>query len=107
MVKFVAIYKQPVDKVAFDHHFNEVHAPLCAVVPNLLKMEVTHFTATPRGGEPDIHLMCEMYFADKDAMMAGLMSEAGAATSKDAREFARDIFSGYFAEGSIPFGAAV
>jgi uncharacterized protein (TIGR02118 family) len=38
MVKFVAIYKQPADKDAFDKHFDEVHTPLCDQVPNLLGM---------------------------------------------------------------------
>jgi uncharacterized protein (TIGR02118 family) len=97
MVKFVAIYKQPADKAAFDKHFEEVHTPLCHAVPNLLKMEVSRFTGTPRG-ESDIYLVAEMYFQDQQTMMASLMSEAGGATAKDARVFAKDIFSGYFAE---------
>ncbi len=99
MVKFVAIYKQPADKAAFDKHFDEIHAPLCDQVPNLLAMEVTRFTGTPRG-ESDIYLMAEMYFADKATMMDSLMSEAGAATAKDARAFAKEIFTGYFADVS-------
>lgn len=97
MVKFVAMYKQPADKAAFDKHFAEVHTPLCHAVPNLLKMEITRFTGTPRG-ESDLYLMAEMYFSDKETMMSSLMSEAGGATAKDARVFAKEIFTGYFAE---------
>ena len=106
MVKFIALYKQPADKAAFDQHFNEVHAPLCHQVPNLLKLEVTRFTGTPRG-ESDLYLMAEMYFADKQTMMDALMGEAGAATAKDARAFAKEIFSGYFAEVQEPASVGV
>ncbi|MEB3285478.1 MAG: EthD family reductase [Candidatus Sericytochromatia bacterium] len=100
-MKFVALYRQPEDKTAFDTHFNSVHVPLCEAVPNLLKMEVTRFTGTPRG-ESDIYLMAQMYFADQKSMMEGLMSEAGKATAKDARAFAGEIFSGYFGEVQAP-----
>lgn len=97
MVKFVALYKQPQDKAAFDQHFNEVHTPLCHKVPHLLKLEVTRFTGTPRG-ESEYYLMAEMYFADQQTMMSSLMTDEGKATAKDARAFAADIFSGMFGE---------
>lgn len=100
MVKFVAIYKQPEDKAAFDQHFDTIHLPLCDLVPNLLGLEVTRFSTSPRGEEPEMYLMAEMYFANKEKMMEGLMSEAGAATAKDARVFGKGIFSGHFAEVS-------
>lgn len=97
MVKFVALYKQPADKAAFDAHFFGTHVPLCKAVPNMTDLKVTRFTGTPRG-ESDLYVMCEMCFADKDTMMAALTGEAGMATAKDARAFAKEIFSGYFAE---------
>jgi uncharacterized protein (TIGR02118 family) len=97
MVKFIALYKQPADKAAFDKHFQEVHVPLCHQVPNLLRMEVTRFTGTPRG-ESEYYLMAEMYFENQEIMMSSLMSDAGKATAKDARAFAGEIFSGAFGE---------
>ena len=97
MVKFIALYKQPADPAAFDKHFEEIHVPLCHKVPNLAKMEVTRITGTPRG-PAEFYLMAEMYFADQQTMMDSLMSEAGMATAKDARVFAKDIFTGMFAE---------
>lgn len=97
MVKFVALYKQPADRAAFDQHYFDIHVPLCKVVPNLLKMEVTRFTGTPRG-ESEYYLMSELYFADHQTMMDALMGEAGMATAKDARIFGKDIFTGIFAE---------
>ncbi|MEB3223703.1 MAG: EthD family reductase [Candidatus Sericytochromatia bacterium] len=104
MVKFIALYKQPADRAAFDAHFDGVHAPLCHLVPNLMKMEVTRFTGTPRG-ESDLYLMAEMYFESQALMMEGLMSDAGKATAKDARAFAGDIFSGYFGAVATPVPA--
>ncbi|MEB3330205.1 MAG: EthD family reductase [Candidatus Sericytochromatia bacterium] len=95
MVKFIALYRQPADKAAFDAHFDGVHVPLCHQVPNLVKLEVTRFTGTPRG-ESDLYLMAEMCFESQEQMMAGLMSDAGKATARDARAFAGDLFSGYF-----------
>jgi uncharacterized protein (TIGR02118 family) len=98
--KFIALYKQPTDKAAFDQHFNEVHTPLCLKVPNLLKLEVTRITGTPRGGESEYYVMAEMYFKDQATMMESLMTEAGMATGKDVRGFAKDIFTGLFAEAT-------
>jgi uncharacterized protein (TIGR02118 family) len=97
MVKFVALYKQPEDAAAFDKHFYGVHKPLCEVVPNLLKMEVTKVTGTPRGPS-EYYMIVSMYFENQQIMMDSLMSEAGMATAKDARAFAKDIFTGLFAE---------
>ena len=100
MVKFVALYKQPPDKAAFDQHFDQVHAPLCLKVPNLLKLEVSRFTGTPRG-ESEYYLMAEMYFADHKTMMDSLMTDEGKATARDARAFAADIFTGTFANVEV------
>ena len=97
MVKFIALYKQPADKAAFDKHFYEVHKPLCEKVPNLLKLEVTKITGTPRG-ESEYYMIVAMHFESQQVMMDALMSEAGMATAKDARAFAKDIFTGLFGE---------
>lgn len=95
--KFVAVYRKPADVEAFDAHFFGVHKPLCEAVPHLTGMVVNKITGTPRG-ESDLHMIVEMHFPDREKMMEGLMSEAGGATAKDARAFAKDVFSGYFAE---------
>lgn len=95
--KFVAVYRKPADVEAFDKHFFEVHKPLCEAVPHLTALVVNKITGTPRG-DADLHMIVEMQFEDREKMMEGLMSEAGAATAKDARAFAKEVFSGYFAE---------
>lgn len=97
MVKFVALYKQPADVAAFDKHFFEVHKPLCEKVPNLLKMEVTRISGTPRG-PAELYMIVSMYFETQEIMMSSLMTDEGKATAKDARGFAADIFTGLFGE---------
>ena len=106
MVKFLALYKQPADPAAFDKHFYEVHKPLCEKVPNLLKMTVNKVTGTPRGPS-EYYMIVAMQFADHQTMMDSLMSEAGMATAKDARAFAKDIFTGLFAEVADTAAAVV
>lgn len=97
MVKLVAIYRKPEDVEAFDKHYFEVHAPLAEKMPGLLKMEVSKIVGSP-AGESDLHLMAEMYFESKEAMMEALSSPEGRASGKDLRGFAGQIVSMHFAE---------
>jgi len=97
MVKLVALYKKPADAAAFEKHYTEVHAPLAKKMPGLRKMEVCRFTGSP-GGEAKFHLMAEMYFDDKAAMMAALGSPEGKAAGKDVMSFAGDLIHMMFAD---------
>ena len=97
MVKFIGLYKQPEDKATFDRHMTETHLPLCQKVPNLLKLEVTRISGTPRGPS-EFYMMVEMYFADQQTMMDAFATEAGMATGKDARNFEKGLFTGMFAD---------
>ena len=106
MVSFIALYKQPADAAAFDTHFYDIHKPLCEKVPNLLKLEVTKVTGTPRGPS-EYYMIVTMHFADQQTMMDALMGEAGMATAKDARVFASGIFTGIFGEAADAARAVV
>lgn len=97
MVKLVAIYRKPEDIEAFDKHYNEVHAPLAEKMPGLIKMEVSRIYGTPMG-ESDLHLIAEMYFESKEALMEALSSPEGRAAGKDLRGFAGQVVSMHFAE---------
>ncbi len=90
MVKLVAMYKKPADVEAFEKHYTEIHTPLAKKMPNLQKMEVTHFFGSP-GGEPKCYMIAELYFESKDIMMASLGSDEGKAAAKDVMGFAGDI----------------
>lgn len=97
MVKLVAIYRKPEDVEAFDKHYFEVHAPLAEKMPGLIKMEVSKVIGAP-GGESDLHLIAEMYFESKDALLEALSSPEGRAAGKDLRGFAGPIISMHIAE---------
>ena len=97
MVKLVALYKKPADMAAFEKHYMEIHTPLAKKMPGLRKMEVCRFTGSP-GGEARFHLMAEMYFDDKGAMLAALGSPEGKAAGKDVMSFAGDLIHMMFAE---------
>lgn len=97
MVKLVALYKKPADVAAFEKHYTEIHAPLAKKMPGLKRMEVCRFTGSP-GGEAKFHLMAEMYFDDKSAMMAALGSPEGKAAGKDVMSFAGDLIHMMFAD---------
>jgi uncharacterized protein (TIGR02118 family) len=96
MVKLVALYRKPADAAAFDRHYNEVHTPLARKMPGLKKLDVCRFFGSP-GGEPKFHLMAEMYFDNKETMMAALSSPEGKAAGKDVMSFAGDLVHMMFA----------
>ena len=97
MVKLVAIYRVPEDVEAFDKHYFEVHGPLAEKMPGLIKMEVGKVYGTP-AGESDLHLIAEMYFETKEALMEALSSAEGRAAGKDLRGFAGNVVSMHFVE---------
>lgn len=97
MVKLIALYRKPVDVAAFDKHYNEVHTPLAKKMPGLRKIEVARCFGAP-GGEPKFYLVAEMYFDNKEALMAALGSPEGKAAGKDVMSFAADIIHMMFAE---------
>lgn len=97
MVKLVAIYRKPEDIEAFDKHYFEVHAALAEKMPGLVKMEVSKVYGTPMG-ESDLHLIAEMYFETKEALLEALSSPEGRAAGKDLRGFAGQVVSMHFAE---------
>jgi uncharacterized protein (TIGR02118 family) len=96
VVKFVAIYKTPADKAAFDAHYKDIHAPLAQNMPDLRKFELSRFFGSPMG-EARYYLMAELYFDDEASMMASLGSPEGKAAGKDVMGFAGDIVHMMFA----------
>ena len=97
MVKLVALYKKPADVAAFEKHYTEIHTPLAKKMPGLRRMEVCRFTGSP-GGDAKFHLMAEIYFDDKAAMLAALASPEGKAAGKDVMSFAGDLIHMMFAD---------
>ena len=82
-VKMVVLYTRPDDPDAFDRHYLGVHMPLVREMPGLERAESGRFFAAADGGEKTYYRMAELYFADRDALNAGLGSEQGKVVAAD------------------------
>ena len=91
MIKLIALYKQPKDKVAFDEHYFNVHGPITEKIPGLQRMEVTKIVGTPMGKESEFYILCEMYYENHEALQNGMRSAEGKASGKDLMGFAGDL----------------
>ncbi|HEY3244044.1 MAG TPA: EthD family reductase [Phycisphaerae bacterium] len=96
MVKLIALYRKPADPAAFDKHYREIHMPLAAKIPGLVKMDVAKVFGSP-GGDPEFYQVAELFFENKAAMFSGLQSPEGAAAAKDVKNFAGEIIHMMFA----------
>lgn len=97
MVKMTALYKRPPDVDAFFDHYHNVHLPIIRRLPGLIKMELsTTFAFKGEPGNP--FLQADMFFADRDSLMAALKSEPGRESGKDAQEFAGEYVQVLFAD---------
>jgi uncharacterized protein (TIGR02118 family) len=87
-VKLVVLYTHPADADAFDRHYLDVHSPLVGKIPGLQRAEAGRIVAALDGGEQTFYRAAELYFADTDALQAGLGSAEGKATAADYRKIA-------------------
>jgi len=90
MKKLIALYKTPVDADAFVTHYRDVHLPLVAKIPGLVRTEVTMIDRTLLG-EPGSHMLVEMYFVDAESFKAAMKSPENAATGADLANFAKGL----------------
>ena len=88
MVKLVAMYKPPADAEAFDKHYFEVHMPLVAKIPGLVKSEVSKLKVLP-GTETNFYMMSEMYYENMDSFNVAMASPEGKASARDLMNFAK------------------
>lgn len=87
-VKLVVLYTHPDDPSAFDQHYFGTHAPLVRAVPGLQRFESGRFVAALDGSEQTYYRIAELYFADQEALQAGLGSDEGKATAADYQKIA-------------------
>jgi uncharacterized protein (TIGR02118 family) len=87
MPRLIALYNVPEDPDAFDAHYRDTHSAIVSRYPNVRDIRLTK----PMGvaGRPaPYHLMAEMVFDSAADLEEALMSEAGAESAKDLRNFA-------------------
>ncbi|MDQ3688544.1 MAG: EthD family reductase [Chloroflexota bacterium] len=87
MPRLVVLYKTPEDTDAFDAHYRDVHMPIVSRYPNLRDVRLSQLAGVG-GRESAYYLMAEMAFDSAAHLDDAVMSEAGAASAKDLRNFA-------------------
>lgn len=106
MVKLIALYKVPTNIAEFDDQYFNTHIPLAMKMPGLRKAEVSHVTGSPMG-QAQYHLMAELYFDNKEALDAAMVSPEGKAAAKNIMSFAKDVVYMMFADVEEKVPAAV
>ena len=87
MVKVLLLLGQPVDREAFNHHFERTHRPLLATLPDLEALRVNQVAGAVTGESP-FYLIVELEFSSENAMQTALNSESGQSMAKDFSNFA-------------------
>ena len=87
MPRLIVLYNTPEDTDAFDAHYRDVHMPIVSRYPNLRDTRLSKLAGVA-GREPAFYLMAEMVFDSASDLDEAIMSEAGAASAKDLRNFA-------------------
>ena len=98
MVKLVAVYRKPDDPEAFEKHYFEKHLPLANKMPGLVKCEIEKVTGSPVPNTETPYMAAHMYFENKAALQAAMMSEEGKAAAKDLGGFAGKYVRMFFTE---------
>jgi uncharacterized protein (TIGR02118 family) len=97
MSKLFALYRKPEAPAAFEEAYFGTHIPLVEKIPGLLRTNVHRITGAPRG-EPELYMITEMVFADKESMDAAMASPENLAAGKNLMGFARGLVTFVFAE---------
>ncbi len=87
MVKVVVLFGHPVDRSAFEQHFEEVYRPLLIRVPELEALDVYIVSGAAVGDSP-FHLVVELQFPSEKSMQTGLNSDVGRAMASELGQFA-------------------
>lgn len=89
MIKYIALYRTPVNPEAFDADYLTGHKPLIDGVPGLVRQEVAKVTRTFVPGflgEAEPYLIAELYFESAEAMKQAFRSPEWAAAGAQLTE---------------------
>lgn len=87
MYRVTISYGAPLDPDAFDDYYRTKHLSLVKEIPGLERFAAGPCDALD-GNAPASHYLAQLYFADRDAAAAGLVSEQGQAAAADIANFA-------------------
>ena len=101
MIILNAVYKKPIDKTAFQKHYNDIHLPLAAKTPGLIKSEIEFVSSVFIGEAEDYYMIARLYFENKETFKAAMKSEENQAAGKDLMNFAQGRVSLYVTENTV------
>ena len=87
MPRLIVLYNKPDDADVFDAHYRDVHMPIVSRYPNLRDVRLSKLAGVG-GRESAYYLMAEMTFDTAADLDDAIMSEPGAESAKDLRNFA-------------------
>jgi uncharacterized protein (TIGR02118 family) len=87
-VKLTVIYDNPADPELFEKHYTEVHVPLAAKVPNVLRAEMAKVFPKEDGSPTPKYRTADIYFSDYATAVAALATPEAGALLTDAMQLA-------------------
>lgn len=88
-ISLTVLYNQPEDKAVFDKHYDEVHIPLAAKLPQLQSFSVVRPGPGPDGSAPQYHLIATLAFPSAEALQESMGGPEGQAANADLGNFAQ------------------
>ncbi|GAB3261082.1 EthD domain-containing protein [Arthrobacter pigmenti] len=88
MYRVSILYGTPADQQAFDQYYREVHIPIAKRMRDLTGWTLTWVGQQDGDLAPAVHLIADLYAADKASMDAILASDEGQAAAADVGNFA-------------------
>jgi uncharacterized protein (TIGR02118 family) len=89
MAKLIALYKKPIDAMAFDKYYYATHVPIAKKIPGLKRYEVSDGPVSGVNGDSAYHLAAILAFDSMGDLKAALGSDEGQATAADLGNFAQ------------------
>jgi uncharacterized protein (TIGR02118 family) len=104
MLKLVSLYRKPREPQEWMGHFMNVHRPLLESLPSVERIELSSPLdgMSMPGAQPDRRgapfLMVELYFTDRGAFDAAMVSDQGRAMIEDVQAWAGGEVTTFLAE---------
>lgn len=96
MPRLIVLYNVPKDTDSFEAHYRDVHSPIVSRYPKLRDVRLSKLAGVG-GRDSAYYFMAEMVFDSAADLDDAIMSEAGAASAKDLRNFAGAGFTMFIA----------
>lgn len=77
MHKLILLFRQPADLAEFERRWSEEFVPQAERMPGLRRVTISRVIGGVQEGQPDLHLVHELYFDDRTSLEQAMASEQG------------------------------